>query len=93
MTEFEYRNRLNQEIARRTHMQRELEKALEENRLLRQQIALLQQKNDRIHQETLNYIASLKETENRFQERIDILESENERFQDLLEEIGYGKLK
>jgi len=91
MTEIEYRNRLNQEVTRRSHMQRELEKALEENRLLRKQIFSLKQENKKLHEETLKYITSLKETEDSFQERIGRLESENERLQDLLEESGYGK--
>ena len=76
MTENELKNRLNMEITRRTHMQREIEKVQEENYLLKEKLAEHEQKIQSLQQRNLEYFKETEKLEEQYRSRLEELEAE-----------------
>lgn len=76
MTENELKNRLNMEITRRTHMQREIEKVQEENYLLKEKLAEHEQKIQSLQQRNLEYFKEAEKLEEQYRSRLEELEAE-----------------
>lgn len=85
MTEFEMRNHLMQETAKRTYALRELNKQQTENRILEQQFEHEKEKNRRLYEEIEKLLRVSQEKETEFIEKIAELEEENKKLRDVLD--------
>ena len=91
MTENELKNRLNMEITRRTHMQREIEKVQEENYLLKEKLAEHEQKIQSLQQRNLEYFKEAEKLEEQYRSRLEELEAEKLELMLAVEELKIRK--
>lgn len=85
MTEYEYRNRLNAEAKKRTYLQRQLALCIDETRILKNRIDLMQRKIEELQDtvlRTLNYQGSASEE---YQNEVHRLLGENKALKELIE--------
>jgi len=87
MNEFELRNRLSAEMAKNAHLHRELERAENENRLLRDKIDVLNNKVYDLQQATLDYFKAIRDLEDEYQNHLYRLEKEKHELLEIIENI------
>lgn len=90
MTEYEYRNRLNAETAKRTYLQRQLDLCREENRILKNRIDFMQRKIAELQDTVLRTLNSQGSVSEEYQNEVYRLVRENKALKELIEQYQAG---
>lgn len=85
MTEYEYRNRLNAETAKKTYLQRQLDLCRDENRILKNRIDSMQRKIAELQDTILHTLNSQGSVSEEYKSEISRLLKENATLKELIE--------
>lgn len=86
MTEYEYRNRLNAETAKKTYLQRQLDLCRDENRILKNRIDYMQRKIEELQDTILHTLNNQGSVSEEYQSEIHRLVRENAALKELVEQ-------